>query len=97
MTKAQIINKVSKDTGFTKVEASLVLEGLIEHIMVAIENGERVDLRGFGSFNVKRRNARKGINPATQDVITIKEKYIPFFKPSDKLMKRVNKTLLRGF
>ena len=97
MTKAELIHKVSKNTGLTKVEVSMALESIVEYIMVAIEKGERVDFRGFGSFNVKRRGARQGINPATQDVITIKEKYIPFFKASKKLMKRVNKKLLRGF
>ena len=58
MTKSDIINDVSSKTGLTKVETEAVLEGVLGTISSALKNGERVDIRGFGSFMVKERKAR---------------------------------------
>ena len=97
MTKADIVNEVSSATGLTKVEAQAALEGVIQSIIVSLQNGKRVDIRGFGSFNVKQRKAREARNPATNEVVSLKERYVPIFKASKLLKKNVNQSLLRGF
>ena len=97
MTKSDIIKEVAKGTGLTKVEIEAVLEGVIMSISGSLRRGERVDLRGFGSFIVKHRAARDARNPATREIVKLKERFIPAFKVSKILKELVNKSLLRGF
>jgi DNA-binding protein HU-beta len=97
MTKADIIDEVATATGLTKVETEAVLEGLIQSVINSLSHGERVDIRGFGSFIVKKKSARDAHNPATREVVKLKERFVPSFKVSKLLKDRVNKALLRGF
>ena len=97
MTKADIIREVSDVTGLTKVEIEAVLEGIIVSISDSLKRGERVDIRGFGSFLVKQWGARDARNPATSEIIKLQERFIPGFKVSKILKEDVNKSLLRGF
>jgi len=97
MTKSDIIKEVADGTGLTKVEIEAVLDGLILSISEALKRGERVDLRGFGSFIIKHRAARDARNPATREIVRLKERFIPAFKVSKILKNGVNKSLLRGF
>ena len=97
MTKAEIINEVSEMTGLTKVEIDAVLERVLVSIVNSLKRGERVDLRGFGSFIVKQRAARDARNPATLEIVKLKERFIPSFKVSKLMKEDVNKSLLRGF
>jgi nucleoid DNA-binding protein len=97
MTKADIIHEVSDMTGLTKVEVEAVLEGFIVSISDSLKRGERVDIRGFGSFLVKQRAARDARNPATREIVKLKKRFIPMFKVSKILKEDVNKSLVRGF
>ena len=97
MTKSDIIKEVAEGTGLTKVEIEAVLDGVILSIAEALKRGERVDLRGFGSFVIKQRAARDARNPATREIVRLKERFIPAFKVSKILKNVVNKSLLRGF
>ena len=97
MTKLDIIKEVAEGTGLTKVEIEAVLDGVIHSISESLKRGERVDLRGFGSFIVKQRSARDARNPATREIVRLQERYIPAFKVSKILKNIVNKSLLRGF
>ena len=97
MTKADIVNEVSNMTGLSKVEVEVVIEGVLASISDSLKKGERVDLRGFGSFIIKQRAAREARNPATNEVVRLKERFIPAFKVSKILKENVNKSLLRGF
>lgn len=97
MTKADIINKVAMGTGLTKVETEAVLDGIIHIIAESLKHGERVDIRGFGSFLVKQRSARDARNPATREIVKLKERFVPSFKVSKLLKEIVNKSMLRGF
>ena len=96
MTKADIIREVSDMTGLTKIEVDAVLAGMIISIAESLKRGERVDFRGFGSFLVKQRAARDARNPATSEVVRLKERYIPAFKVSKILKEDVNKSLIKG-
>ena len=97
MTKLDIIKEVAEGTGLTKVEIEAVLEGVILSISDSLRRGERVDIRGFGSFIVKQRAARDARNPATREIVKLGERFIPAFKVSKILKELVNKSLLRGF
>ena len=97
MTKSDIIREVAEGTGLTKVEIEAVLEGLILSISDSLKRGERVDLRGFGSFLIKHRPAREARNPATREIVKLQERFVPVFKVSKILKEDVNKSLLRGF
>ena len=97
MTKADIIREVSDMTGLTKVEIEAVFNSIIVNIADSLKQGERVDIRGFGSFLVKQRAARNARNPATSEIVKLKERFIPSFKVSKILKEHVNKSLLRGF
>jgi len=97
MTKSDIIKEVAKGTGLTKVEIEAVLEGIILSVSDSLRRGERVDIRGFGSFIIKQRAARDARNPATREIVKLQERFIPAFKVSKILKEVVNKSLLRGF
>ena len=97
MTKSDIIKEVAEGTGLTKVEIEAVLEGMILSISESLKRGERVDIRGFGSFIIKQRAARDARNPATREIVKLNERFVPAFKVSKILKEVVNKSLLRGF
>ena len=97
MTKSDIIREVAEGTGLTKVEIEAVLDGIIKSISDSLKRGERVDLRGFGSFIIKQRAARDARNPATREIVQLQKRHIPAFKVSKILKELVNKSLLRGF
>ena len=97
MTKSDIVNEVSSKTGLTKVETEAAFEGVINSIILSLQRGERIDIRGFGSFYVKERKAREARNPSTNEVIKSNLRYIPSFKVSKLLKESVNSTILRGF
>lgn len=95
MTKADIVNEVSELTGLTKVETETVLEGVIQSIVNGLSRSERIDIRGFGSFQIKKRKARDARNPATQELLRLEERYVPIFKVSNLLKEKINKTISR--
>ena len=93
VTKADIVDRVSNATGLTKVETGIVINGIMNTITSALENNRRVELRGFGTFGVKKRDPRKARNPGTGETVYLPERYVPTFKPSGLLRKNVNKAL----
>ena len=97
MTKNDIVQEVSKNTGFTNVEVELVLDNIINSIKDSLSKGEKVDMRSFGSFIIKKRNARDARNPLTNETVRLGERYIPFFKVSKIFQNYVNKKIIRGF
>jgi len=90
MTKQQLIDAISAQTRQQKAEVEAVIETLMEKIGEALHLGERVDLRGFGSFVIKQRRARQGRNPRTGETISIAAKRDVIFKPGKELSERIN-------
>jgi len=97
MTKADVINDVAKATGFTKVEVELILDSILNSIKISLTKGERVDMRGFGSFLVKRREARDSRNPATNEIVKLDTRYLPMFKVSKILKTYINDKLIKNY
>jgi len=69
-----------------------IVTAIFEEITGALANGDRVELRGFGAFSVKRRGARIGRNPRTGEAVHVSAKYIPYFKTGKQLRERINAT-----
>jgi integration host factor subunit beta len=73
-------------------DVELIIAAIFDEITSALSRGVRVELRGFGAFTVKRRNARTGRNPRTGQAVSVNEKAVPFFKAGKQLRDRVNKS-----
>jgi len=91
MTKADLVDKIHANTGFTKDEAFAYLETVLETIKKTLEAAETVKITGFGSFIVREKKSRKGRNPQTGKPITITARKVLTFKPSTLLRQTVNK------
>ena len=89
MTKQQILEAVATATERPKAEIEHVVDSLLGEIGKALQSGERVDLRGFGSFTVKDKKARQGRNPKTGETIQIAARKAAAFKPSKELTDRL--------
>ena len=90
MTKAQLIEELAQTTGLSKADCDRNLEAVLSVIGQAIEKGERLDLRGFGTFRLRQTKARLGRNPRTGATLNIAAKKVPVFKPSKELAERLN-------
>jgi DNA-binding protein HU-beta len=89
INKAILVNKIAEETGVTKKEIREVLETTVSTIRDALAEGGKVQLIGFGTFEVRKRAARKGRNPQTGQEITIPATVVPAFKPSKELKNAV--------
>ena len=90
MTKADLVEEISKATGLNKKDTSIIVNEVINNICRALAEGDKVELRGFGSFKVKERRARQARNPRTGAGVFVPAKLVPFFKASNELKARVN-------
>ena len=81
MTKTELIKRLADDCGLTLKDAETVINTFIDCIIRALANEEKVELRGFGSFRTKQREARRGRNPKTGAQVNVPGKTVPFFKP----------------
>ena len=90
LTKIQIVDSIQNQTGFPKNRSSEIIETLFEIIKSTLASGEDVLVSGFGKFSVKRKNERKGRNPATGEDMMLAPRKVITFKCSGKLRKRVN-------
>lgn len=92
MTKAELVEIISQETGVNKKDTGLVVNLIMENIGQALMGGDKVELRGFGSFKVKTRRARLARNPRTGDSVEVPAKRVPYFKASNELKGRLNKS-----
>ena len=91
MKKTDLIEVISKQSMISQSESKRCIEVIQEELTLAITSGERVEVRGFGSFSKRHRKRRIGINPKTGEKTEIDEKFVPFFKPGKFLKDAVNK------
>ncbi len=85
MTKAELINAVAAKTELSKKDSAAAVDALLAAVKETLANGEKVQLAGFGTFEVRTRNARTGRNPRTKEVITIAASKVPAFKAGKAL------------
>lgn len=90
MTKAELVEEVAGMTQLTKKHAEIVVNTVFESIVDSLRAGEKIELRGFGSFRVRTRGARTGRNPKTGNPVDVPAKSIPYFKPGKELKELLN-------
>jgi integration host factor subunit beta len=90
MTKAELVEDVARAAELTKKDAERLVEIVFESIIETLNQGEKIELRGFGSFRVRERGARRGRNPKTGDPVSIPAKRVPYFKPGKELKELIN-------
>jgi len=92
VTRSELIAELSSANPHLRAaDVEIIVGTIFEEISAALARGERVELRGFGAFTVKRRDARTGRNPRTGEAVPVEEKAVPFFKAGKELRERVNR------
>jgi integration host factor subunit beta len=92
MTKADLIEEVSRVVDMTRKDSEVIVEAIFEAIVRSLHTGDKIEIRGFGSFRTRQRQPRIGRNPKTGARVEVPPKRIPYFKPSKELKDLVNKT-----
>lgn len=90
MTKADLIENVSQAVELSRKDSEVIVETIFESIVKSLRAGDKIEIRGFGSFRTRQRNSRVGRNPKTGARVDVPAKKIPFFKPSKELKDLVN-------
>lgn len=90
MTKSELIEVVAQEANLTKGRAELVINTIFESMVEALQRGEGIEIRGFGSFTVRQYKSYEGRNPRTGDAVHVSPKRLPFFKVGKDLRLRVN-------
>ncbi len=95
MTKADLVEQVAEaiGPGVTKKDCALVVDAFLNAVKRALKNGENIEIRGFGTWKVKRRKSRMARNPRTGEPVEVPARWVPVFKASKKLRKKVEKKL----
>ena len=91
MNKAELITSMAEKSQLTKKDAESALKAFIDSVQEALENGDKVQLIGFGTFETRERAAREGRNPRTKETITIPASTVPVFKAGKEFKDKVNK------
>ena len=93
MTKAELVEEVSRVSDLTKKHSEVIVDTVFKSIIDALHRGEKIELRGFGSFRLRSRKSRTGRNPKTGEKVEVPSKKIPYFKPGKELKELINKAL----
>lgn len=94
MTKSELIERLAaRQTQLSLKDVELVVKSLLEHMAQSLAQGERIEIRGFGSFSLHYRAPRVGRNPKTGQSVSLEGKYVPHFKPGKELRDRVNASI----
>jgi integration host factor subunit beta len=90
-TKADLVEEVARATGLTKKQAEVIVERVFEGITESLRAGQKIELRGFGSFRLRQRGARVARNPKKSGVkVMVPPKRVPYFKPGKRLKELIN-------
>lgn len=90
MTKAELVEKVANQINLTKKQTEVVVNTVFSSITDSLAEGKKVELRGFGSFRIRQRNARVGRNPKSGQKVDVPSKKVPFFKAGKELRELVD-------
>ena len=92
MTRSGLVQRVASKSGIAEVRAELLVETIFECMQAAMQRGERIELRGFGTFHVRNYGGYQGRNPKTGQAINVKPKRLPYFRPGAPFCVRLNRT-----
>lgn len=96
MTKSKLIEQLAERQGITKSRAELVVNTIFESMATALEHGDHIEIRGFGSLTIRKYRPYTGRNPRTNKPVSVNAKKLPFFKVGKELKELVNDSLARG-
>ena len=96
MTKAELVEEVARAAELNKRDAEVIVETVFGSIIGALHKGEKVELRGFGSFRTRERGPRRGRNPKTGEPVDVPAKRVPYFKPGKELKEYFTETPAEG-
>jgi len=96
MTKAELVDEVARVVQLTKKQAETIVNIVFDSIVESLRSGQKIELRGFGSFRLRSRKSRTGRNPKTGEKVDVPSKKIPYFKPGKELKELINKVLSEG-
>ena len=92
MIRSELVQKLmDENPHLSQRDVERVINTIFEEIITTMTNGDRVELRGFGAFSVKKRGSRQGRNPRTGAAVSVEEKHVPFFKTGKLLRDRLNR------
>ena len=98
MTRSELIELIaSQQSQLSTKDVELAVKLMIDHMAETLSSGERIEIRGFGSFSLHYREPRQGRNPKTGDSVELEGKHVPHFKQGKELRERVNRSLKAGF
>jgi len=98
MTKSELIERIAaRQDQLSAKDIELAVKLVLEYMSQALSGGERIEIRGFGSFSLHYRAPRIGRNPKTGESVELEGKYVPHFKPGKEMRDRVNESLENGF
>ncbi|MEO6259804.1 MAG: integration host factor subunit beta [Thermoanaerobaculia bacterium] len=93
MTKAELVDEVARVVQLTKKQAETIVNIVFDSIVDSLRSGQKIELRGFGSFRLRNRKSRTGRNPKTGEKVEVPSKKIPYFKPGKELKELINQTV----
>lgn len=94
MTKSELIERIAaKQPQLSIKDIELAVKAVLEHMSQTLATGERIEIRGFGSFSLHYREPRQGRNPKTGDTVELAGKHVPHFKPGKEMRERVNQSI----
>jgi integration host factor subunit beta len=94
MTRAELVEEVARASKLTRKQSEVVVEAVFMAVGSALQSGEKVEVRGFGSFRVRRRQSRPGRNPRTGEGVIVPARSVPYFKPGKDLRRLINRDAL---
>jgi nucleoid DNA-binding protein len=92
MTKADLVKRVADDTGIIRKDVALAVDAFLNAVKDTLQEGEHIEIRGFGTFKLKTRKARMGRNPKTDEKVQVPERIVPTFKFSRAFKEEVDKS-----
>jgi integration host factor subunit beta len=93
MTKAELVDEVARVVQLTKKQAETIVNIVFDSIVESLRAGQKIELRGFGSFRLRSRKSRTGRNPKTGEKVEVPSKKIPYFKPGKELKELINRSM----
>ena len=91
MTKAELVDEIAQKADLTRKHSEVIVDAVFSSIVEALQGGEKIELRGFGSFRVRHRASRTGRNPKTGEGVLVPAKKVPYFKPGKELRELINR------
>lgn len=96
VTKKELVERVADRTGLSQIDTKLVVESFLDAVAITLQQGNNIEIRGFGRFKVKEQKTHKARNPRTNETVIVEQRFKPTFESSDKLRDRINAVIMKN-